>query len=204
MTICMLCSETATRRGYCTSHYVKLRKSGDLPVKQLRGASLRERFEQHVDRRTAPEGCHEWTGFRSRQGYGQFAVNRGGSRYRTEVASRVAWEIVYGPVPEGMEICHSCDNPPCVRVDHLFLGTASDNALDSYRKGRRKPPTRHARGERVGLAKLTEAGVREIRRRYAAGGVSQQVLADEFGVHQTKISAVVRRKTWIHVLDEEV
>ncbi len=77
--------------------------------------------------------CWIWTGTRGPQGYGRIRV---GGR-RSTGAHRFAWEIVRGPVPDGLFVCHRCDNPPCVRPDHLFLGTASDNAWDCARKGRR-------------------------------------------------------------------
>jgi hypothetical protein len=98
-----------------------------------------------------------------------------------------------------MKICHHCDNPPCCRPDHLFLGTGSDNDKDAFNKGRRTLPTRKARGERQHLAKLTETAVREIRRRYATGSITQTQLAKEFGVGQPRISAALRRETWKHV-----
>lgn len=73
-----------------------------------------------------PSGCHRWTGA-SLDGYGIFMKKR---------AHRYAWERVHGPIPPGMLVCHHCDNPGCVNVDHLFLGTHADNYNDMKRKGR--------------------------------------------------------------------
>lgn len=81
-------------------------------------------------------GCFEWQGARmaiinGRQGYGRLRVD-GVERY----AHRYAWESVNGPIPEGMFVCHACDNPPCINPAHLFLGTQADNNRDRIAKGR--------------------------------------------------------------------
>lgn len=75
--------------------------------------------------------CWLWTGARLKTGYG--VLKRGG---RVLKASRVAWALVKGPIPDGLFVCHHCDNPPCVRPDHLFLGTHLDNMRDRDAKGR--------------------------------------------------------------------
>lgn len=77
-------------------------------------------------------GCWIWRGnVRVRGGYGRL-----GYCGRPQLAHRVAYQIFVGPIPEGMDVCHRCDNPPCVRPDHLFVGTALDNIKDSIKKGR--------------------------------------------------------------------
>lgn len=98
-------------------------------------------------------GCWEWSGGRDRRNYGHLEVNR-----RNILAHRFSWTLHFGPIPKGMLVCHSCDNPGCVRPDHLFLGTKKDNAQDAKRKGR-KP-----KGENHPSAKLTNEQVEEIRR----------------------------------------
>ena len=129
-------------------------------------------------------GCWEWTGGRYPRGYGFFSVNG-----RGHAAHRVAWELARGPIPDGVLVCHACDNPACVRPDHLFLGTQSDNMRDMAAKGRHPYP----RGEHHNQARLSNADVAEIRRLYAAGGVSQAALAERFGVCQSHVSRIVRR-----------
>jgi hypothetical protein len=92
-----------------------------------------DRFYNHVGRPT-PAGCWEWTGVLGGRGYGKFRFDD-----KMQPAHRVSWQITFGEIPDGLLVCHHCDNRLCVRPEHLFLGTASDNALDAYRKGRLNP-----------------------------------------------------------------
>lgn len=97
-----------------------------------------ERFWSKVDR---SGDCWEWQASRSTHGYGFF-----GRDGKVLYAHRVSYEITNGLIPKGpkrLHVCHHCDNPPCVRPDHLFLGTASDNLNDAYRKGRIDLPVWH-------------------------------------------------------------
>jgi hypothetical protein len=152
------------------------------------------RFWAKVDRTGS---CWEWTAYRQGSGYGWFWVRGQGPQRVSVLAHRMAWELTHGPIPDGLCVCHHCDNPPCCNPVHLFLGTDSDNKVDAWNKGRGTRPCKW--GEENGYAKLTEAAIREIRRRYAAGGVTQQELADAYGVNQTKISAAILRRTWAHI-----
>jgi len=86
-------------------------------------------------------GCWEWARSRAPNGYGRLKIGT-----RTVYAHRAAWTLHFGPIPPGLFVCHRCDNPPCVRPDHLFLGTSADNVRDSIEKGRwghRRPPRLH-------------------------------------------------------------
>ena len=78
-------------------------------------------------------GCWVWTGGRNRQGYGRVMIDG-----RSWLAHRLAWIVYRGPIPDGLCVCHSCDNPPCVNPDHLWLGTRADNNRDAIAKGRLK------------------------------------------------------------------
>lgn len=149
---------------------------------------IAERFWLKVEK---SDGCWVWTRKKHVAGYGLFKLD--GSMIR---AHRFAWEIVNGPIPPGLHVCHHCDNPPCVRPDHLFLGTPKDNAADKVAKGRHRcgPP----RVGQVTTSKLTEDGVREARRRHAAGE-SYRVLAGYYGVSLDTIRDAVRGFSWKHV-----
>ena len=101
------------------------------------------------------DGCWEWTGQLNHRGYGQV----GGHRHR-KATHRTAWELTHGPVPPGLFVLHHCDNPPCCRPDHLFVGTARDNVLDMYRKGRHPGGWGAPHGEKNPNAVLTVEQVR--------------------------------------------
>ncbi len=92
------------------------------------------RFWQQVA--IIPEhSCWEWLGAKSPKGYGTFGANR-----KHFQAHRFSWQIHFGPIPDGLLVCHKCDNPSCVRPEHLFLGTALDNTRDMINKGRNRLP----------------------------------------------------------------
>lgn len=115
-------------------------------------------------------------------------------------AHRVAYVISGGPIPDhdsyhGLCVCHRCDNRGCVNPAHLFLGTNADNVRDRESKGRRAAP----RGTANANAKLTEQVVRDIRANAALCRVTQQELADRFGIDRSVVGKVIRGKAWAHV-----
>jgi hypothetical protein len=129
------------------------------------------------------DGCWPWTAARDPNGYGRIqSDNRGG----TVLAHRAVWEMLRGPVPDGMCLCHTCDNPSCVRPGHVFVGTMKDNLSDMARKGR------------SGMKKLNPDQVRRVRRLLALG-VHQRTIAKELGVAQSQISSIKARRTWTWV-----
>lgn len=136
--------------------------------------------------------CWNWAGNIKNDGYGSMWA---ASKRRKAIASRLAWELWNGPIPAGLFVCHHCDNPPCVRPSHLFLGTAADNAKDCSAKGRARVEGKVHRGMRNGRAKLTEDQVREIRRRRAAGEKLSSLSA-AFGVSTTVINHIEKGKLW--------
>jgi hypothetical protein len=105
--------------------------------------SVEERFWAQVQK---SDGCWVWSGRSFKQGYGRFRVygtgpkRKGGGTRKDVQTHRFVWEITRGVIPDGLLVCHHCDNPPCVRPDHLFIGTSHDNVLDAYQKGRMSPP----------------------------------------------------------------
>ena len=140
---------------------------------------------------------------RNRHGYGRLVIQ--GDPPVWELAHRTAYRLANGrPIPAGLMVLHSCDNPPCCNPGHLRTGTMSDNMRDMYAHGRRDPRliTRtvsdYVNGERAGRSKLTTSQVLEIRRRLA-DGESQGQLSKVFGVGQPAISSIALRRTWKHI-----
>lgn len=130
--------------------------------------------------------CWEWTGMRGTAGLRYGIVRRPHDGIKDEVAHRTSWRMHFGEIPDGMFVCHHCDNPLCVRPDHLFLGTQTDNMTDMARK------------ERSAAAKLTADDVREIRRRFA-NGESQSSIAADYPISRRSIGKVTQRIHWRHV-----
>lgn len=91
------------------------------------------RFWAKVDASGGSDACWPWTGSKKEKGYGQVSRNN-----RQQRVHRVAYEFHNGPIPAGLFVCHSCDNPPCCNPKHLWLGSASDNSADMRNKGRSK------------------------------------------------------------------
>lgn len=144
------------------------------------------RFWSKVDIRNDDE-CWEWQGNRKvgTHPYGYFHAVIDGARkgYR---AHRVSYLIANGHWPaEGLVVCHACDNPPCVNPKHLWVGTMAENMRDQGRKGRWRGRCKHPKKQ------LTDEQVLEIRARYAAGGVTQQALCDEFGVTRSHVGNLI-------------
>jgi len=131
--------------------------------------------------------CLVWIGTTNSKGYG--VAYQGPKRVK---AHRAAWEAVNGPIPEGMLVCHRCDNPPCMNVAHLFLGTNDVNVADKVAKARQ------SRGSGHGRARLTEEDVIRIRKRLF-NGEQCRVIARDFSVSEDAIGAIKRGLTWTHV-----
>ncbi|MET8278228.1 HNH endonuclease signature motif containing protein [Micromonospora sp. NPDC005174] len=164
--------------------------------RRWRGLDLSGRTDERFNGRfwskvhPVPSGCWEWTAHCNNRGYGQFTVSKG----VFYGAHAVSYAITHGPIPAGMSVCHHCDNPPCVRPDHLFLGTQSDNAYDMFAKGRAE----RARGVDHYYARLTEDDVRAIRRPDKYRGLLKD-LAAEYGVSDTHIRRIRARQIWRHL-----
>ncbi len=149
-----------------------------------RKTPIEERFAKLLSEPTAT-GCILWTGLRDRKGYGLIHISDGGIKSNKQ-AHRLAWEIAHGEIPSGLCVLHKCDNPPCVNIEHLFIGTTLDNSRDMVAKGR------------CWKSKLTPGQVREIRIK-AQPGVMMKTLAKEYGVTPGTISNIVHKKTWVWV-----
>ena len=136
-----------------------------------------------------PDNCWHWTGHADECGYPR--IHRDGHLVRLH---RAVWERENGAIPDGMCVCHSCDNPGCLNPRHLWLGTHQDNMDDCRRKGRK----RGAPGTRNPSAKLTEEAVAKIRRRIAAGE-SCASIGRAFGVADVTIIGIKNGRLWRHV-----
>ena len=148
--------------------------------------TLAERFWAKVDK---SGDCWIWTGNRHKakgRDYGMINTRDG-----SKLAHRVSYELHYGPIPPGMEVCHRCDNPPCVNPAHLFLGTHSDNMRDCVNKQRKNA----VRGSKHKLSKLTDAQVEQIRQ----SPLASAELARQFGVSDTLVCNIRKGKAWKHV-----
>jgi len=148
------------------------------------------RFWSKVNILSANE-CWEWKGPVSKPGgYGNFSV--GGKRspdYRQWLAHRYSWVLTNGPIPDGMNVCHKCDNRLCVNPSHLFLGTTAENVADKVSKDRQ------AQGESSGGSKLTAKQIAEIVDLYNAGALQREI-GTIAGIAQASVSRVLRRQTW--------
>lgn len=156
------------------------RKGGRIPT------SLAERFAAKV----APpneRGCKIWIGAKV-NGYG--SIGLGDRSEGTEVASRVAWTLAHGPIPDGLCVCHACDVRACVEPSHLFLGTRAENNADMTAKGR--GGYTGSPGERHPNAKLTAADVREARA-LRKRGWTWKAIAARYGLTVGGASASISR-----------
>lgn len=134
------------------------------------------------------EECWEWGSVLNSNGYGRFMVQN-----KHRLAHRVSYEIFFGEVPDGLRVCHRCDNRLCVNPMHLWLGTQSENLKDAVSKGRMKHPD--TRAEKNGNTKLTWEHVRNIRAMHNTG-VRKYHIASLFGVSPSTVGNIVNQETW--------
>lgn len=127
--------------------------------------------------------CWEWTATRNHTGYGRAWVNLG-----LHVAHRVSYQLSFGEIPKELEVCHFCDNPPCVNPSHLFLGTHKENMNDMKKKGRAVRQI----GELNGRCILSDKEVDKLRYLYENKIETQVNLAKRFGISQAQVSSIVR------------
>lgn len=182
------CPNLPNSVGLCSKHYARLRRHGDVEVSLL-GRTREERLRNQEKRFYAlasrESGCLVWQGHRSHRGnYGLFHVEN-----RMERAHRIAWEMTFGSIPNGKLVLHYCDNPPCVWIPHLYLGTIQDNNRDRLLRNGYPRDSEHP------LALLSMEDARRIRSRQRAG-VRQADLAKEYGVSQSLISLVVLNRRY--------
>lgn len=159
------------------------RDASVVPI-QIEARTRDERFWAYVSK-DADDECWEWHGCRVRHAYGRFTYGN-----KNWMAHRFSWELANGPIPDGMVVCHRCDNPPCVNPGHLFIGTHADNHADMVAK------RRHSWGTRQPGAKLTPDDARQIRKLADAGMVKSEIAKLYPQVHPMHIYLVISGKRW--------
>lgn len=185
---CMVrdCVRKARNKGYCPKHAYRVNAHGDPDYTKYATGSIETKL-RFYGWKTSDTGCWVWQGPVDDKGYAQMSVSS-----RLVKGHRVAYEHWNGPIPDGLVVRHTCDNPPCINPDHLITGTLADNIQDKVDRNRQ------ARGTGTSAAKLVEQQVLEIRER-RAGGCTLRVLALEYGVSEATVSHIALRKTWTHI-----
>ena len=203
----VICRNSSTRRGHRERLYLCRCDCGQERVvsgtnlargkstqcgrhKKFKLPPLADRFWSKVEK---TDGCWRWLGNKSKEGYGKFVAPN------SQLATRFSWKLHYGDIPDGMCVCHKCDNPECTRPDHLFLGTRADNNKDRAAKGR----SSMANGERVPTHKLTEIKAIEIYFLYQSECYSTRDIAKVYGVSDTVVKNIGTMKAWKHIHESD-
>lgn len=170
------CMSPVNGGGLCSKHYLRRRKYGTPEDRIGVHGSLEDKFYLSVIK---SDGCWGWLGF-ARKGYG--SVWHEGRNIRS---NRASWIIHFGEIPDGMRVCHKCDNPSCTNPEHLFLGSDVDNVADRNRKRR-------------DLSKnLNEHKVRSIR----VDSRPSRAIASDYGISHNTVNRIKSRLSWPHVED---
>lgn len=142
-------------------------------MKKLR--DINDKIERFLSRFDKSSGCWVWTGSTNNKGYGDCNLR---GPFKSRLAHRVMYEIIFGPIPEGLHVCHRCDNPPCANPEHLFLGTRFDNMQDASRKGR------------INHIKFSEHQLLTMRK-MAESGMGNKGIAKKYDVDESVIKRVL-------------
>ena len=156
--------------------------------------TIEDRFWSKVDKGSA-DGCWEWTGNKHKFGYGTISIDG-----RPRATHRVSWEIHNGNIPEGTGyhgtcICHKCDNPSCVRPEHLFLGSVQENNNDMVKKGRRSSQ----KGANNPRSKINSTQARVIRRHANRNLMTHKEIGSIFSISSSSVAGIKSLRRWAHV-----
>lgn len=192
--ICTVCKkEYKSSSKYCSSKcygqtMIGLKKGISIWEKMTTEEQLEHLKKSFENRVIKKDGCWDYVGGKSKR-YGSI-------QYQDKSISlqRASWIIYYGPIPEKMYICHTCDNPICSNPDHLFLGTPQDNVIDMIKKGRNNTP----KGQSVGSSKLSEYDVHTIKK-LLKREESLTEIARKYNVSIGTIHDIKYKKTWAHI-----
>lgn len=182
------CSEKILALKLCNKHYLRFKRGSDINKKSSYEMSLKERLLSFcvIDEKTK---CWNWSGSKNRKGYGALSIKN-----KHSIAHRESYKVFKGKIPNGMHVCHSCDNPSCINPDHLWLGTNKDNNNDKMEKGRFKPNY----GNNNGNSKLTKNDVIEIKQKINQGYDLVEI-SKQYNVTPENIYSIKNNKTWRHV-----
>lgn len=176
------CDQVARCRGYCCRHYEHQKSRGLIVAAPKRTEDERFRSSFLTNEET---GCWEWIKGTS-VGYGWFTIGSPSRRIR---AHQYAYLTFVGEIPQGLCVCHRCDNRKCCNPDHLFLGTHGDNMRDCVSKNR------HAAANGNAGKKLSDKMILNIRIMYARSDANSIKLAEIYGVSQSHISSLLAGKS---------
>lgn len=182
------CEHRIRAKSLCAKHYRRLKFYGSVEAGKYLSSGEAEDRLRFVGWIVTESGCWEWKGSRRGPGYGRISVCG-----KVVPTHRLAYETWVGPIPEGHLVRHKCDNPPCINPSHLETGTHRDNARD------RETRTRSSAGSGNPRAKLTEKDVLDIREEYAKGVLTQQMLAEVYGVKAHAVYKAIHGLSWKEV-----
>jgi HNH endonuclease len=180
------CTAKQRTRGMCQKHYESAKRLGAISIIRPYRQPLIERLltNSQINLKT---GCIEYK-HTNPKGYGRISVNG-----QLMGAHRAVWQAEYGTIPEGMCVLHRCDNPPCINLGHLFLGTQTENIEDMDSKGRRGTTP----GEKSGIAKLTTKDIQKI----LSDQRPQRIIAAHYKISLGHVSRIKAGTCWKHITD---
>lgn len=189
MRLCTLdnCLNKHMAKGLCRKHYARMKRN--TPEITWSDLSMQERFLRKT-KKNIETGCIEWIGYKNSDGYGTFRNN--GKMIK---AHRFAYIQRFSEIPKKKCVCHKCDNPSCVNVEHLFLGTHEENMVDRGIKGRMIPPPC---GKDNWGAILTESQVIKIRELINIG-MKPKNIRETFNIAKTTFYDIKKRRTWKNI-----